>query len=474
MRATTKFVCQQCGYESAGFLGRCPNCQTWGSLVETLVPGEETRLRQGFGGQGAEVKPVSLGEIKVSTLQRISTKIQEFDRVLGGGIVPGSVILLAGDPGIGKSTLLLQVAAEISDKGEGRSGKQGNLVLYVSGEESPEQIKIRAERLGIKNKNILFLTETNVEAVIEEIEKWEMRNGSGSGGGNWENKNHLTSHISPPPILVIIDSIQTLYTSSLTGTAGSVGQVRESAGKLLNFAKTHGIPMFFIGHVTKEGAIAGPMVLAHLVDTVLFFEGERFQSLRILRSFKNRFGPTDEVGVFEMGEKGLEEVSNPSKLFLEERREKVPGSVVTCLMEGSRPLLCEIQALTVPSQLAIPRRVGQGIDWNRLQLLVAVLSKRAGLPLSSFDVFVNVAGGIKVAEPGVDLAVCLAIASSFADKPLDPKICALGEVGLLGEVRQVGNLEKRAKEARRLGFTKILSPREVRTVSSAIKTFIGK
>lgn len=441
-KAITKFICQQCGYESAGFLGRCPNCGSWGSLVETLVPEEEKRA--GERERKGELKPVSLGEIKNISFKRQSTKISEFDRVLGGGIVSGSVSLLAGDPGIGKSTLMLQVVANISTN---QLKNQRQSVLYVSGEESPEQIKIRAERLGIKEKNILFLTETNVEAVINQLEIGNLK-------------------------LVIIDSIQTMYTPDLTGTAGSVGQVKECAAKLLNFAKMSGVPMFFIGHVTKEGAIAGPMVLAHLVDTVLFFEGERFQALRILRCFKNRFGPTDEVGVFEMGEKGLEEVSNPSKLFLEERREKVPGSVVTCLMEGSRPLLCEIQALAVPTQLAIPRRVSQGIDWNRLQLLTAVLSKRAGLPLSSFDVFVNVAGGIKVAEPGVDLAVCLAIASSFTDKPLDPRICAIGEVGLLGEIRQVGNLEKRVKEARRLGFTKIVSPKEVRTVFSTIKTFV--
>lgn len=441
-KAITKFICQQCGYESTGFLGRCPNCGSWGSLVETLVPEEEKRA--GERERKGELKPVSLGEIKNISFKRQSTKISEFDRVLGGGIVSGSVSLLAGDPGIGKSTLMLQVVANISTN---QLKNQRQSVLYVSGEESPEQIKIRAERLGIKEKNILFLTETNVEAVINQLEIGNLK-------------------------LVIIDSIQTMYTPDLTGTAGSVGQVKECAAKLLNFAKMSGVPMFFIGHVTKEGAIAGPMVLAHLVDTVLFFEGERFQALRILRCFKNRFGPTDEVGVFEMGEKGLEEVSNPSKLFLEERREKVPGSVVTCLMEGSRPLLCEIQALAVPTQLAIPRRVSQGIDWNRLQLLTAVLSKRAGLPLSSFDVFVNVAGGIKVAEPGVDLAVCLAIASSFTDKPLDPRICAIGEVGLLGEIRQVGNLEKRVKEARRLGFTKIVSPKEVRTVFSTIKTFV--
>ena len=453
-KAITKFICQQCGYESAGFLGRCPNCGSWGSLVETLVPEEEKRA--GERERKGELKPVSLGEIKNISFKRQSTKISEFDRVLGGGIVSGSVSLLAGDPGIGKSTLMLQVAANISTN---QLKNQRQSVLYISGEESPEQIKIRAERLGIKEKNILFLTETNVDQIIGELD-------------NWTIGKPVIQSSSHPVSLVIIDSIQTMYTPDLTGTAGSVGQVKECAAKLLNFAKMSGVPMFFIGHVTKEGAIAGPMVLAHLVDTVLFFEGERFQTLRILRCFKNRFGPTDEVGVFEMGEKGLEEVSNPSKLFLEERREKVPGSVVTCLMEGSRPLLCEIQALVVPTQLAIPRRVSQGIDWGRLQLLTAVLSKRAGLPLSSFDVFVNVAGGIKVAEPGVDLAVCLAIASSFTDKPLDPRICAIGEVGLLGEIRQVGNLEKRVKEARRLGFTKIVSPKEVRTVFSTIKTFV--
>lgn len=455
-KAITKYICQQCGYESAGFLGRCPNCGTWGSLVETLLPGEGERARGREGER--ETKPISLGEVKTAKFQRLSTKIGEFDRVLGGGIVPGSVILLAGDPGIGKSTLMLQIAAEISAN---QSKNQRESVLYISGEESPEQIKIRSERLEIKDKNILFLSETNVDQIIGELD-------------NWTIGKPVIQSSSHPVSLVIIDSIQTMYTPDLTGTAGSVGQVRECASRLLNLAKRKGIPMFFIGHVTKEGAIAGPMVLNHLVDTVLFFEGERFQSLRILRCFKNRFGPTDEVGVFEMGEKGLLEVSNPSKLFLEERREKVPGSVVTCLMEGSRPLLCEIQALVVPTQLSIPRRVSQGIDWGRLQLLTAVLSKRAGLPLSSFDVFVNVAGGIKVAEPGVDLAVSLAIASSFADKPLDPRVCALGEVGLLGEIRQVGNLEKRVKEGRRLGFTKIVSPREVRTISSAIKALIGK
>ncbi len=437
MKSYTKYICQQCSYESVRWLGKCPNCGTWGSLVETLVPGGGQRIK-GEEKRG-EVKPVLLSGVKSESFRRISTKIQEFDRVLGGGIVPGSVTLLAGDPGVGKSTLMLQVAANIE------SG-----VLYVSGEESAEQVKLRSERLNIKDKNIVFLGETNVEAVIDQISQ------IGQTG------------------LIIIDSIQTLYTASLSGTPGSVGQVRECALKLLNFAKMKGIPLFIIGHVTKEGAIAGPMVLAHLVDTVLFFEGEKFQSLRLLRSFKNRFGPTDEIGVFEMKEKGLVEVSNPSELFLEEKGEKVSGSVVTCLMEGSRPLLCEIQALVVPTQLAVPRRVSQGIDWNRLQLLVAVLTKRASLPLSSFDIFVNVVGGIKVEEPVADLAVCLAIASSHMDKPLKSRTCALGEIGLLGEIRAVGSLDKRIKEAQRLGFRHIISAREAENLRLAIKIAMGE
>ena len=426
-------------------MGRCPSCGTWNSLVETLVGGGrkgETRLRQGHGGQVGEAKLQRLSEIKEISSKRIPTGIEEFNRVLGGGIVLGSVTLLAGEPGIGKSTLMLQL-----ENGVSRILKDG-VIVYVSGEESPEQIKIRAGRLGVKAENLLFFADTDVDGIIDALEQ--------------------TNKIA----LVIIDSIQTLYTSDLTGTAGSVGQVRECASRLLNFAKSRGIPMFLIGHVTKEGAIAGPMVLAHLVDTVLFFEGERYQSLRLLRAVKNRFGPTDEVGVFEMRESGLEEVSNPSSIFLGERLKQVSGSVVTCLMEGSRPLMVEIQALAVSTQLAIPRRVGQGIDFNRLQLLVAVLSRRCGLPLATFDIFVNVAGGIKVAEPGADLPICLAIASAVLDTPLDPKICAIGEIGLLGEIRQIGNMEKRAKEARRLGFSKVVSPKDFSELRTVIKNFV--
>lgn len=466
VKTFTKFVCQQCGAEFAEWFGKCPNCQKWNSLMETQeeVKGRESKkARREKGGVG----PVSLEEIKSLELKRISTQIEEFDRVLGGsstssgqaGIVPGSVVLLAGDPGIGKSTLLLQAAANIA---------KGSSVLYVSGEESPQQIKIRAQRLGIKEKKLFFLNETNVDTIVEVIENWEAGSESRSGNGKWAN-NNLASHVSPSRSLVIVDSIQTLWTSDLTGTAGSIGQIRETARRLLDLAKTNQLPVFLVGHVTKEGAIAGPMVLAHMVDTVLFLEGERYQALRILRSIKNRFGPTDEVGVFTMTDKGMEEVSNPSKLFLAERRTKIPGSVVTVLMEGTRPLLVEIQALAVPTQLAIPRRVASGVDWNRLQLLVAVLARRAGLSLGSFDIFVNVAGGIKASEPGIDLAICLAIASAFTDKPIAPEIVAIGEVGLLGELRPIGQLEKRIKEAKRLGFNQPITSEQFRTVGLAIR-----
>jgi DNA repair protein RadA/Sms len=409
--------------------------------------GEKARRENGRG-----VGPVSLEEIKSLELKRISTQIEELDRVLGNGIVPGSVVLLAGDPGIGKSTLLLQAAANIA---------KGSSVLYVSGEESPQQIKIRAQRLRIKEKNLFFLNETNVDQIVDIIDQGTEENHRQGGVPLWREKQKTE--------LVIVDSIQTLWTSDLTGTAGSVGQIRETCRRLLDLAKANQLPVFLVGHVTKEGAIAGPMVLAHMVDTVLFLEGERYQALRILRSIKNRFGPTDEVGVFTMTEKGMEEVSNPSKLFLAERRTKIPGSVVTVMMEGTRPLLCEIQALAVPTQLAIPRRVASGVDWNRLQLLVAVLARRAGLPLGSFDIFVNVAGGIKVSEPGIDLAICLAIASAFTDKPIAPEMVAIGEVGLLGELRPVGQLEKRIKEARRLGFNQPITPEQFRTVGAAIR-----
>jgi DNA repair protein RadA/Sms len=441
-KAITKFVCQQCGYESSGWLGKCPECGEWNSLVETVVSiiGKRVEIEK------ERQTPQPLGEIKSLKQVRIKTGIGEFDRVLGGGppageagIVPGSVVLVAGEPGIGKSTLMLQLAA-----------KTGG--LYVTGEESLQQIKIRAERLGVKNKDLLFLAEINLEAIIEQLE-------IGPPAGGWK--------------LVIIDSIQALYTPELSGTAGSVGQVKECAGQILRIAKNQGIPVFLIGHVTKAGAIAGPKVLEHMVDTVLNIEGERFGAARLLRATKNRFGAIDEVGVFEISDKGMVAVDNPSKLFLANRVVKVPGSVVVATMEGTRPVLVEIQALVVPTQLVIPRRIGQGIDYNRLQLIVAVLTKRLNLPLSTFDVYVNVVGGLRIEEPAADLGVALAIVSSFKNIALNPKTVVFGELGLLGELREVAQSGTRNKEAKRLGFGKIISPEKYSSINQAAKELLA-
>ena len=430
MKLRSSYVCQQCGYETPTWYGKCPNCDTWNSLVETVkeVGNKGTNpLHQGYANQA---KPQKLSEVRHIEKNRLKSGFSEFDRVMGGGVVPGSVTLLAGDPGIGKSTLLLHVIA-----------KTGG--LYVSGEESAEQIKLRAKRLGIVGTNVSVLAETNVEAIVGGLEALPLHG------------------------LVIIDSIQTLSSSDLDGMAGSVGQIRHCAEVLLTTAKSKGIPMMIIGHVTKEGTIAGPKVLEHMVDTVLYLEGERFANARILRTFKNRFGAVEEVGIFEMDEKGLKEISNPSALFLQDRVKNVPGSVVTVVMEGTRPMLVEIQALAVPSQLAMPRRIGNGIDYNRLQLIVAILSKRLGIPLGSFDIFVNVSGGMKIDEPAADLAVALSILSSFKNKAMDPKTAVFGEVGLLGEVRSIGSDDRRTKEARRLGFSTVISPKTVHNLKQA-------
>ena len=435
MKLRTSYVCQQCGGEFASWFGKCPNCGTWNSLVETV---KEVERIQGIGNrvQGKiGAKPQKLSEVKHIEKNRLKSGFEEFDRVMGGGIVPGSVTLLAGDPGIGKSTLLLHVIA-----------KSGG--LYVSGEESAEQIKLRAKRLGIEGANISVLSETSVEAIASSLDASEDKS------------------------LVIIDSIQTLSSADLDGMAGSVGQIRHCAEVLVGVAKSKGIPMMIIGHVTKEGTIAGPKVLEHMVDTVLYLEGERFANARILRTFKNRFGAVEEVGIFEMDEKGLKEISNPSALFLQDRVKNVPGSAVTVVMEGTRPMLVEIQALAVPSQLAMPRRIGNGVDYNRLQLIVAILSKRLSVPLGGFDIFVNVSGGMKIDEPAADLAVAMAILSSFKNKPLDPKTAVFGEVGLLGEVRSIGSDERRTKEAHRLGFSMVISPRTIRNLLQAAK-FLG-
>lgn len=430
----SKYVCQQCGYESTGWLGKCPECGSWNSLVETVTETSKSTSKSSNRHQTSSVKVQKLADIKSAATKRLSTKISELDRVLGGGLVPGQVVLIAGEPGIGKSTLLLQL-----------SNNLGN-ILYVCGEESVNQIKVRADRLGIKKANIDLLENTDVDSVIDVIES---------------------------PTAIIVDSIQTMTTGDLSGMAGSVGQVRECAFRLLKAAKEKNIPLFLVGHVTKEGTVAGPAVLAHIVDTVLWFEGDKTLTTRVLRAVKNRFGPTDEVGVFQMEDRGLIPVDNIEKAFLEKNTKSVSGSVVTSVMQGTRPLLVEIQALVVPTKLAIPRRVAQGIDSRRLELLLAVLTRRCGLPMYDNDVFVNVAGGLKVTEPASDLAICLAVASSYFDKPISAKIIAVGEVGLLGEIREVVAQDKRIREAKRMGFTIGISSKEVKFVSQALKMLRG-
>ncbi len=430
MKLRTSYVCQQCGYETPQWYGKCPNCDQWNTLIETVKetagPGKGGLLRP----SSPATLPKKLSEVRHIEKHRVKSNITEFDRVMGGGTVPGSVTLLAGDPGIGKSTLLLHVLGAVGG-------------LYVSGEESAEQVKLRAKRLGIEGKNISLLSETNAENIVAAMKGLTEKD------------------------LVIIDSIQTLSSSELDGMAGSVGQIRHSAELLIAAAKSKGIPMIIIGHVTKEGAIAGPKVLEHMVDAVLYLEGERFANARILRTLKNRFGAVEEVGIFEMAGEGLKEVSNPSALFLQDRVKNVPGSVVTVIMEGTRPMLVEIQALAVTTQLAMPRRVASGVDYSRLQLIVAILSKRLSLPLAGYDIFVNVSGGLKVSEPAADLAIALAILSSYTNKPFDPKAVAFGEVGLLGEVRRVGSEERREHEAKRLGFPQVYAPKTIKNLKQA-------
>ncbi|MDZ4209754.1 MAG: DNA repair protein RadA [Candidatus Curtissbacteria bacterium] len=462
-KVSSNFVCSQCGYDSLQWFGKCPGCGEWNTLVEFRE--SKASKNKSSVNRNVPVTPVKLSEIKSFSVQRFSSQIGELDRVLGGGFVPGSVILLAGDPGIGKSTLLLQAAASIGVgwvMGSESSPKTHNSfpspVYYISGEESPEQIKVRAERLGLKNPSILFLNETDVDEIIRVV-----------GANVVGYVESLTTQNSPS--LLIIDSIQTLYSSDFEGTPGSVSQVKGCSQKLIELAKKKGITTILVGHVTKEGEVAGPMMLSHMVDVVLFMEGERFADLRMLRGLKNRFGPTDEVGVFRMTNDGMEAVENPSEIFLTNSggTDGQIGSVIVCAMEGTRPILLEIQALVTQSALAIPRRVVSGIDYNRVVLLSAVLQKTAGLSLYNQDIFVKVAGGFKIAEPAADLAVCLAIASSYSNKPVPSKVCVFGEVGLLGEIRTVSNEAKRTKEAKRLGFSKVLNSGEVGNIREAIK-----
>ena len=427
MKSSSVYVCQQCGFQSSSYLGKCPQCDSWNSFVEQLVTKtSESKSRVVLNN----AKPVNIQNLEKRDFDRISTKIDEFNRVLGGGVVPGSLILLAGDPGIGKSTLLTQLALNVAN------------TLYVAGEESAHQIKIRVDRISPK-ANFLVLNETDVDVikgVIEEVK----------------------------PNLVIIDSIQSLETTDLESVPGSVGQVRESASRLQRVAKLLHIPIMLVGHVTKEGTVAGPKTLEHLVDVVLSLEGDGQNQYRILRGLKNRFGPTDEVGVFEMVEVGMREVKNPSKLFLEEKV-NAPGSAVVPVLTGLRPILVEIQALVTKTSLPSPRRTGSGVDNNRLQLLVAVLSKRLGLPLYDQDVFINVTGGLKIFEPAADLAICMSIISSFKDITLDLKTVFVGEVGLLGEIRSVRGLDKRTEEATKLGFTGVISSEKAKSLGQVMQ-----
>ncbi len=426
VKAKTQFVCQSCGYQAPKWLGRCPGCQQWNTFVEERVIEEKASERDLLSFEGNSV-PTPVTEIVAEEKGRFQIGLREFDRVLGGGIVFGSVVLVGGDPGIGKSTLLLQVM--------NRLATQGKKVLYISGEESLQQSKMRADRLGVSSDHLFLISETSLEKIVQVIQA-------------------LT------PLTVVVDSIQTIYSSDLPSTPGSITQVRETSSRLLYLAKRLSIPIFLIGHVTKEGFIAGPKVLEHMVDTVLYIEGEANHTFRILRAVKNRFGSTNEIGVFEMKDSGLVEVSSPSEFFLSGRTQPVSGSVVMPSIEGSRPILIELQALVVPTNFGVPRRTAQGVDANRVSLLVAVMEKRLGVHLFSHDIFLNIAGGMKVEEPGADLGVIAAISSSFRDRVIDPEWAVFGEVGLGGEVRGVSQPEVRVKEAARMGFKRILLPQQ--------------
>ncbi len=425
-KAKTHFVCQACGYQAPKWLGRCPGCQEWNTFVEERVIEEKTPERDLLGFE-ADAVPTAITEIVGEERGRFQIGIEEFDRVLGGGLVFGSVILVGGDPGIGKSTLLLQVMSRLASK--------GRKVLYISGEESLQQTKMRADRLGISSENLFVVSETSLEKILQDIQMLR-------------------------PVTAVVDSIQTIYSSELPSTPGSIGQVREASSRLLYVAKHLSIPIFLVGHVTKEGFIAGPKVLEHMVDTVLYIEGEATHAFRILRAVKNRFGSTNEIGVFEMKDSGLVEVVSPSEFFLAERTQATSGSVVMPSLEGSRPILIELQALVVPTSFGIPRRMAQGVDVNRVSLLVAVMEKRLGSHLNNQDIFLNIAGGMRVQEPAGDLGIVASIASYFRVKAIDPEMVVFGEVGLGGEVRGVSQADVRVKEAVRLGFKRCLLPKQ--------------
>ncbi|WP_442597432.1 DNA repair protein RadA [Neobacillus sp. D3-1R] len=456
-KSKTKFMCQECGYESAKWMGKCPGCGEWNKMVEEVersAPGRRGAFTHSLHDKSMS-KATPITSIETVSEPRVKTDLVELNRVLGGGVVRGSLILIGGDPGIGKSTLLLQVSSQLA--------VHQHRVLYISGEESLRQTKLRADRLGIKSENLLVYSETNLEDINQTIEQMS-------------------------PQFVIVDSIQTVFHPNVTSAPGSVSQVRECTAELMRIAKTKGIAIFIVGHVTKEGSIAGPRILEHMVDTVLYFEGERHHTYRILRAVKNRFGSTNEMGIFEMKEAGLEEVENPSEIFLEERSQGAAGSTVVASMEGTRPVLVEVQALISPTSFGNPRRMATGIDHNRVPLLMAVLEKRVGMLLQNQDAYLKVAGGVKLDEPAIDLAIAVSIASSFRDKPTRPTDCIIGEVGLTGEVRRVSRIEQRVQEAAKLGFERVILPANnlggwkgpdgieligVSTVSQALKVTLG-
>lgn len=421
---TTVFFCQSCGYESSKWMGQCPGCREWNTFVEETVDKKAGKILS--SDHGKTHKPVSLNSVVMEQEERIQTGMQEFDRVLGGGIVPGSLVLVGGDPGIGKSTLLLQICQILS--------QMKRSTLYISGEESLQQIKIRADRIGQFTDSLHLLCETNLNTIRAMIEREK-------------------------PQIVIIDSIQTMYSEDITSAPGSVSQVREATSAFMQIAKGVGITIFIVGHVTKEGVVAGPRVLEHMVDTVLYFEGDRHAAYRILRSVKNRFGSTNEIGVFEMGSNGLKQVLNPSEYMLSGKPEGASGSIVTCSLEGTRPILLEVQALVCRSNFGIPRRTAAGADMNRLNLLMAVLEKRNGMPMGNCDAYVNIAGGIRMTEPALDLGIVLALVSSFKDVSISEKTICFGEVGLSGEVRAVNMAQQRVQEAKKLGFETCILPK---------------
>ncbi|MGT2926137.1 DNA repair protein RadA [Streptococcus cuniculipharyngis] len=419
----TTFICQECGYHSPKYLGRCPNCSEWSSFVEEVEVAEVKNARISLTGE--KTKPMKLNEVHSIQVERTKTDMEEFNRVLGGGVVPGSLVLIGGDPGIGKSTLLLQVSTQLADKGT---------VLYVSGEESAQQIKLRSERLGKIDNDFYLYAETNMQSIRAEIEKLA-------------------------PDFLIIDSIQTVMSPEISGVQGSVSQVREVTAELMQLAKTNDIAIFIVGHVTKEGTLAGPRMLEHMVDTVLYFEGERHHTFRILRAVKNRFGSTNEIGIFEMQSVGLVEVLNPSQVFLEERLDGATGSAIVVTMEGTRPILAEVQALVTPTVFGNAKRTTTGLDFNRVSLIMAVLEKRCGLLLQNQDAYLKSAGGVKLDEPAIDLAVAVALVSSYKEQPTNPQEAFIGEIGLTGEIRRVTRIEQRINEAVKLGFTKIYVPK---------------